>query len=348
MTQAYTETLAPGSLPLPPYDPELVAVEDNQHRPLPKSLGELHELRRTEEDCSQEFLTDSELTVQDHTIPGPGPDGKEGGILAAISLSRREPLDTGGSRPGILFFHGGGRVMGTVYTGLRSLTVAVKELDAVVLSVKYGLAPEVPALDVLEGCYAALLWFSGNLHSFRINPRQLIIAGVSAGAGLAAGVALMARDRNGPELAAQLLMCPMLDDRCDTLSCLQFENGRGFYTAWDRYAWSCILGREPRRQEEEEEERGGGEKVSPYVAPARAKDLSSLPLAYIDVASGEPFRDEDIAYASRLWACGVQAHLHVWGGGVHGFDLFYECGLGRQAFETRNRWLVEFLRSRGK
>ncbi|KAJ0422830.1 alpha/beta hydrolase fold-domain-containing protein [Aspergillus carlsbadensis] len=335
--------MTPDGLPLPPYDPELVAVEDNQHRPLPKSLEELQELRRTEEDCSQEFLTDPELTVRDHIIPvpgpGPGPDGYGEGTLSAISLSRRKPIDTETARPGILFFHGGGRVMGTVYTGLRSLTTAVKELDAVVLSVNYGLAPETPAPDVLEGCYASLLWLSANLRAFQINPKQFILAGVSAGAGLAAGVALMARDRNGPQLAAQLLMCPMLDDRCDTLSCLQFENGRGFYTAWDRYAWSCVLGSQAGRE--------GGEEVSPYVAPARAKDLSGLPLAYIDAASGEPFRDEDVAYARRLWACGVQAHLHVWGGGVHGFDLFYECDLGRQACETRNRWLVGFLRSRG-
>ncbi|KAL3449683.1 Alpha/Beta hydrolase protein [Aspergillus insuetus] len=332
MTKANTETIAPGSLSLPPYDPELVAVEDNQHRPLPKSYEELLELRRTEEDCNQEFLSDPELTVQDHVIPGP--DGTEKGTLTAITLSRREPLDEGKYRPGILFFHGGGRVMGTVYTGLRSLTSAVKDLDALILSVAYGLAPETPATDVLEGCYASLLWFSANLHSFRINPRQFIIAGVSAGAGLAAGVALMARDRDGPRLAAQMLMCPMLDDRCATLSCGQFEDGRGFYTAWDRYAWSCILGRESRShfqlQFQSQSQTGSNDdddddNVSPYVAPARAKDLSGLPLAYIDAASGEPFRDEDIGYATKLWQCGVQAHLHIWGGGVHGFDLFYEC-----------------------
>jgi acetyl esterase/lipase len=335
MTQANAQTIPPGSLPLPPYDPELVALEDNQHRPLPKSYEELLELRRTEEDCSQEFLSDPELTVKNHTIPGP--DGK--GTLTAITLSRREPLDPERTHPGILFFHGGGRVMGTVYTGLRSLTSAVKDLDALVLSVDYGLAPETPALDVLEGCYASLLWLAESLHEFKINPSQFIIAGVSAGAGLAAGVALMARDRDGPTLAAQMLMCPMLDDRCDTLSCRQFENGRGFYTAWDRYAWSCILGSHAGEKQEEAQ-------VSPYVTPARAKDLSGLPLAYIDAASGEPFRDEDIAYATRLWQSGVQAHLHVWGGGVHGFDLFYECELGRQAFQTRNRWLIEFLRAR--
>ncbi|BCS28161.1 alpha/beta hydrolase [Aspergillus puulaauensis] len=335
MTQTSLKSIKPGSVPLPPYDPEITAVEDTQHRPLPKDFAELQEIRRGEEDCSQEFLNDPDLTVQGHVIPGPD------GTLTAISLSRREPIDARKLRPGILFFHGGGRIMGSVFTGLNSLTTAVKELDAIVISVNYRLSPDYPGIEVVEGCYASLLWLSQHLDSFRINPNQFMIAGVSAGAGLAAGTALMSRDRNGPKLCAQLLMCPMLDDRCNTLSCLQFENGRGFYTAWDRYAWSCILGSQAGKDGE-----GGAVSVSAYVAPARATDLSALPLAYIDAASGEPFRDEDIAYATKLWECGVQAHLHIWGGGCHGFDLFYSSELGRQACATRTKWLTEFLRSK--
>ncbi|KAJ5107339.1 hypothetical protein N7456_004014 [Penicillium angulare] len=317
------------SLPLPPYDPEITQVEDTQHRPLPSSFEELKQLRNEEEDCSREFLDDFDLTIQNIEIITPNT------ALTAISLSRRIPLDVAQTRPGILFFHGGGRVMGSVFTGLNSLTEAVKTLDAVVISVNYHLSPDYPGLDVVEGCYASLEWLFQRLDIFRINPTQFMIAGVSAGAGLAAGTMLMARDRNGPTVCAQLLMCPMLDDRCNTISCLQFENGRGFYTNWDRYAWSCILGSQ-----------AGKEGVSPYVAPARATDLSGLPLAYIDAGSGEPFRDEDIAYATKLWQCGVQAHLHVWGGGCHGFDLFYKCELGRQACAARTKWLIEFLSSR--
>lgn len=316
-------------LPLPPYDPEISQIEDTQHRPLPKDFEELKELRRGEEDCSREFLDDADLSIEHLTIP------ISDGVLNAISLTRSESLSTTNTRPGIFFLHGGGRVMGTVFTGLNSLTETVKTLDAVVISVEYRLSPDYPGEVVVEGCYESLKWVSQNLDLFRINRSQFMIAGVSAGAGLAAGTVLMARDRNGPELCCQLLMCPMLDDRCNTMSCLQFEKGRGFYTAWDRYAWSCILG-----------SRAGKEGVSPYVAPARATDLSGLPLAYIDAGSGEPFRDEDIAYATKLWECGVQAHLHVWGGGVHGFDLFYNTALGREACATRTKWLIEFLRSK--
>lgn len=316
------------SLPLPPYDLEITLVEDTQHRPLPASIEELKQLRSSEEDCSQEFYDDVDVTVEDLEISSPN------GLLTAISLTRRQRINPQKKRPGILFFHGGGRVMGSVFTGLNSLTETVKTLDAVVISVNYRLAPDYPAMEVMEGCYSSLEWLAEHLEDFEINPRQFMIAGVSAGAGLAAGTILMARDRGGPQVCAQLLMCPMLDDRCNTMSCLQFENGRGFYTTWDRYAWSCILGDE-----------AGTENVSPYVAPARATDLSGLPLAYIDVGSGEPFRDEDIGYATKLWQSGVQAHLHVWGGGCHGFDLFYDCQLGRQANSTRSKWLIDFLGS---
>lgn len=329
MVQRKEKAIEPGGLlPIPPYDPEIMTVVDTQHRPVPKSFDELKEIRNREEDCSKEFFDDPDLAINDHIIP------ISETFLTAISLSHRQPSDAGRPRPGILFFHGGGRVMGNVFTGLNSLTDAVKELDAVVISVNYRLSPDYHGTEVVEDCYGSLVWLSQNLDLFRINPKQFMIAGVSAGAGLAAGTILIARDRKGPQVCAQLLMCPMLDDRCNSLSCLQFENGRGFYTTWDRYAWSCVLGRE-----------AGKEGVSPYVAPARATDLSRLPIAYIDAASGEPFRDEDIAYATKLWECGVQAHLHIWGGGCHGFDLFYKSGLGRQACETRTKWLIKFLRS---
>lgn len=164
-----------------------------------------------------------------------------------------------------------------------------------------------------------------NLGTFDIDPSRFIVAGVSAGAGLAAGALLMSRDRKGPKVAAQLLVCPMLDDRLMTLSSRQFENGRGFYTAWGRYAWNCVLGEDTER-----------ENVSYYLAPGRAEDLSDLPSAYIDAGSGEPFRDEDIAYATTLWGCGVQADLHIWGGGCHGFDLFFPTELGAQAVRARD------------
>ena len=222
--------------------------------------------------------------------------------------------------------------MGNVYVGLSAVTRFVKELDAVIVSVGYRLSPDVPGMTAVEDCYASLLWMSERLVELNIGPSRFIVAGVSAGAGLAAGALLMARDHNGPRVAAQLLVCPMLDDRLTNLSSRQFENGRGFYTAWGRYAWRCILGDDAE-----------SDRVSQYVAPGRAEDLSGLPPAYIDAGSCEPFRDEDVNYATKLWECGVQADLHIWGGGIHGFDLFFPTQIGAKAIRTRDAWLRRVL-----
>jgi acetyl esterase/lipase len=316
---------------IPPYDPEITAVEDTQHRPIPSSLDALLELRKEEPSRDDRIYNDPNIAIEEISIPGAV------SRLPAIVLTSKSYLATSKTRPGVLFFHGGGRVMGNLYVGLATVSELVKGLNAVVVSVGYRLSPEVRGIDSVEDCYASLVWMSNNLGSFKVDPARFMIAGVSAGAGLAAGVMLLSRDRKGPRVCAQLLACPMLDDRAASLSSQQFENGRGFYTAWGRYAWECVLG-------EASEERS----VSQYVAPGRAEDLSDLPPAYIDAGSCEPFRDEDIAYATRLWECGVQADLHIWGGGCHGFDLFFPTEIGEQAVKTRDAWLRRMLREKNE
>lgn len=317
-------------IPSPPYDPQITAVEDTQHRPIPSSLDELLELRREEPSRNDEIYTDPRIAIDEINVPGAD------GLLHAIVLTRKCRLATSSkSYPGVLFFHGGGRVMGNVYVGLAAVSELVVDLDAVIVSVGYRLSPEVSGTDAIEDCYASLVWMSENLNAFNIDPARFMIAGVSAGAGLAAGTVLLSRDRKGPHVCAQLLACPMLDDRFLTLSSRQFENGRGFYTDWGRYAWKCVLGEDAEK-----------DNVSQYVAPGRAADLSNLPPAYIDAGSTEPFRDECVAYATKLWECGVQADLHIWGGGCHGFDLFFPTEIGAQAIQTRNAWLRRTLREK--
>ncbi|KAF2963969.1 hypothetical protein GQX73_g9603 [Xylaria multiplex] len=330
MTSSSTTSASPAaSLRLPPYDPELIAIEDTQHRPIPSNLDELLQLRREEPPHDEKIYNDPELMIEEILVSGA--DGQ----TPAIVLRRKSQSLTSKPRPGILFFHGGGRVMGNVYVGLAAVSDFVKELDAVVVSVGYRLSPDVPGIAAVEDCYCSLVWMSENLGTFNVDPARFIVAGASAGAGLAAGALLMSRDRKGPKVAAQLLVCPMLDDRFTSLSSRQFENGRGFYTIWGRYAWKCVLGKDAE-----------GDSVSYYVAPGRAEDLSGLPPAYIDAGSGEPFRDEDIAYATKLWECGVQADLHIWGGGCHGFDLFFPTEIGLQAIQTRNAWLRRVLKEK--
>lgn len=173
------------------------------------------------------------------------------------------------------------------------------------------------------------MWTAEHADELGIDPDQIIVAGTSAGGGLAAGLALLARDRRGPALAAQVLMCPMLDDRNDTPSSRQMA-GRG---VWDSTAnttgWTALLG-----------DACGGPDVSPYAAPARAVDLSGLPPAFVDVGSAETFRDEDVAYATRIWQAGGVAELHVWPGGFHGFDtLAPQAAISQEAKAARVRWL---------
>lgn len=158
-----------------------------------------------------------------------------------------------------------------------------------------------------------------------------IIGGMSAGGGLAAGIALLARDRGGPALLGRMLLTPMLDDRDDTGSAWQMA-GCGI---WDRAAngtgWRALLG-----------ERQGAPDVSPYAAPARASDLSGLPPTLLDVGSAETFRDEASTYASRIWQVGGNAELHVWPGGYDGAAA-PRAGISRGTIQARNDWLKRLL-----
>ena len=221
-------------------------------------------------------------------------------------------------------------IFGDRFTGIEVPLDWVERFDAVCVSVEYRLAPEFPDPYLVEDCYAGLRWTAEHAAELGIDPGRLIIAGGSAGGGLAAGTALLARDRHGPPLAGQVLIYPMLDDRNQTVSAHQFA-GIG---VWDRGSnetgWAAYLG-----------ERFGTDDVPIYAAPARAADLSGLPPAYIDVASAEVFRDEAVAYASQIWADGGVAELHVWPGGFHGFDLMApEARISREAIAARTNWVA--------
>jgi acetyl esterase/lipase len=143
----------------------------------------------------------------------------------------------------------------------------------------------------------------------------------------------MARDRGTPAIAAQVLICPMLDHRNTTASSRQYSGEPGVWTReMNEFGWRSVLG--DLRDAD----------VPAYVSPATAGDLSGLPTTYIDAGTAEVFRDEDVAYASRIWAAGGQAELHVWAGGFHGFDaLFPHTRVSAAARRTRNNWLTRLL-----
>jgi len=159
------------------------------------------------------------------------------------------------------------------------------------------------------------------------------VAGTSAGGGLAAGVTLMARDFGGPHIVAQVLICPMLDHRNDTTSSRQYAGEPGVWTREkNEFGWRSVLGERSDTN------------VSSYVSPALESNLSGLPPTYIDAGTAEVFRDEDVDYASRIWAAGGQAELHLWAGGFHGFDaMFPQARLAVLARQTRTAWLGRLL-----
>ena len=189
--------------------------------------------------------------------------------------------------------------------GMNSALDWVEKLGAVCLTAEYRLAPEHPQPAQLDDSYAALKWMSENAAELGFNPHKLIVNGGSAGGNLAAGVALLARDRSGPEILGQLLIYPWLDDSNDTLSIHQFGHLQPWTRANSIIACNYALG-ENREQ------------ASIYTVPSRAKDLAGLPSTFIDVGAADLFRDEDVDFANALMKSGVQVELHIWPGCWHG------------------------------
>jgi len=234
--------------------------------------------------------------------------------------------------PCIYWVHGGGMVMGDRFANLDIALDWLERFGATVVTVDYRLAPEASGSTLVEDCYAGLAWVAANASELRIAPSRIVVAGASAGGGLVAGMTLMARDRGGPAIAAQILICPMLDHRNDTLSSRQYSGEPGIWThEKNAFGWQSVLGADDLE-------------VSPYISAALAPDLSGLPTTYIDAGTAEVFRDEDTTYASRIWAAGGQAELHIWAGGFHGFDaMFPDAALSTAARRARTSWLARVL-----
>ncbi|SSC25079.1 Alpha/beta hydrolase fold-3, partial [Klenkia terrae] len=320
------------SLPRPPFDPQIAAALDALGELLPSSLTpEMIPLLRQPNPAlppasDEELSQGGALAVSTRTVPGP--DG-----APDVEVIVLRPTGATGPVPAGRHTHGGGMIIGDARTGLLEVAGWAAELCLAVVSVEYRLAPETPHPGPVEDCYAALVWTVRNAAELGVDPARVVVAGASAGGGLAAALALMARDRGEVALAGQLLIYPMLDDRNETVSAQQMA-GVG---VWDRTSnqtgWTALLG-----------DAAGGPDVPAYAAPARATDLSGLPPAFIDVASAETFRDEDVAYASRIWAAGGIAELHVWPGGCHGFDLFVpDAAISQGARAARIAWLRRLL-----
>ncbi|MFI5713221.1 alpha/beta hydrolase [Kribbella sp. NPDC051620] len=311
------------SLPRPAVDPELRDLLTTM--PLTTTLTPdlLAQLRQYPSTPPETFY--GRRTVQRRELSIPTPDG------AQLLLSIFSPTTADAAAPCIYWMHGGGMVIGDRLSQIDIPLEWLEEFGAVVVSVDYRLAPEANGSTLADDCYLGLQWISDHADELGIDPARIIVAGTSAGGGLAAGITLMARDQHGPAIAAQVLICPMLDHRGITVSSRQYAGEPGIWTREkNEFAWQSVL--------------AGRTDPSYYLSPALADDLSGLPATYIDAGTAEVFRDEDVDYATRIWSAGGQAALHIWPGGFHGFDaVFPQAHLSTEARRTRTAWLARTL-----
>jgi len=208
--------------------------------------------------------------------------------------------------PALLWIHGGGYVMGTAAQDDALCREFSEALGIVVAAVDYRLAPETTFPVPLFDCWDALAWLAGRPY---VDPTRMAVGGASAGGGLAAALALLATERELP-LAFQLLTYPMLDDRTACRTSIDERQFRLWNNRSNRFAWQSYTGMAP-----------GSPAITGLAAPARYEDLSRLPPAWIGVGTSDLFHDEDVDYAGRLRAAGVDCDLDVVPGAFHGFDL---------------------------
>jgi acetyl esterase/lipase len=246
-----------------------------------------------------EFVAPESLFLDRRTVPGPSgqPD---------IELRIIAPKGRAGPVPGLYWIHGGGFVFGSADDEIPALARVAEALGVMAVSVEYRLAPEHPFPNPVEDCYAGLRWVAEHAGELGIDPARLAIGGQSAGGGLAAALALLARDRGGPPVCFHLLDIPELDDRVTTESVTTYVDTPLWNHANAVLSWRAYLGD------------GHAGPVSPYAAPARAGDLAGLPPAYVVTCEFDPLRDEGLDYAHRLIRAGVPTELHHYPGTFHG------------------------------
>lgn len=253
------------------------------------------------EQMAAEVPPNENVTFEDRMVPGP-----KGAPEVKVRIYH--PVDSSeDSLPGLYYIHGGGMVLGSVELSHLETTTLCDALGAVVVSVDYRLAPEHPHPAPAEDCYAGLVWMAEHADELGIDRDRIAIYGPSAGGGLTIATTLMARDRGGPKLCFMAPIYPMIDDRNETPSSHEITD----VGIWDRSAnleaWEWYL---------------GGEDADGYAAPARMEDVSGLPPTFIDVGEMDLFRDEDLAFATRLMQAGVPVELHVYPGAYHASETF--------------------------
>jgi len=261
------------------------------------------------------------VTRTDHVVPGDPP----------VPVRVHRANDAAGLLPAVVTIHGGGYVIGSYDMDSPLLDRWCPTLGVVGVSVEYRLAPETPYPGPLDDCYAALRWTYDNASSLGIDKDRIGLYGLSAGGGLVAALALLARDRAEVSLAFVLLDCPMLDDRQQTPS-IEAEGLYVWGRASNEFGWRSYLG-----------DLYGSDDVPFYAAAARAPDLTGLPPSCVIVGAIDGFRDEDIDYAQRLNQAGVACELHVMAGLPHAYLLVPDAAAVQLAMHATDDWLARQL-----
>ena len=299
----------------PRLDPEFAAI----FGALPKPAGPANVatsramLRQMVGMLLQQLPAGEPVPHEDREIPGaPG--------APAVPVRIFRPAQ-GTSDSVFVWIHGGGFVAGHHEDDALVAIPWVRATGCTVVSVGYRLAPEAKAPGPTEDCYAALCWAADKAAHLGFVPRKLAIGGMSAGGCLAAATVLMARDRGGPQACLQMLLIPVIDNRHQTPSMHEIADPRTWNQTSSRAAWEMYAGPEYLGE------------LSPYIAPARAKNLAGLPPCYMEVAEIDPLRDEAIEYATRLMQAGVHTELHVYPGACHASTLMFpNAAVSRRAF----------------
>ncbi|MFC9294098.1 alpha/beta hydrolase [Streptomyces sp. NPDC057011] len=242
------------------------------------------------------------LRIRDVNVPGPA-------ASPPVVVRLYEPDHRADARPlpAILYFHAGGFVTGDLETGHDECVWTAATLGAVVVNVDYRLAPQHPYPHAVMDAHAVLNWVVGQERALGIDPERIAVVGEDAGAGIAAALSMLTRDRASTRPFFQLLSTPMLDDRLDTESARAYVDTPVLDRIQAAYSWFHYLGAG-----------AGGPEVSPFAAPARAGDLRGLPTTYVAVCEFDPVRDEGVRYAQRLVQAGVTTELHHYPGTFHG------------------------------
>ncbi|AFE09223.1 lipase 2 [Corallococcus coralloides DSM 2259] len=261
--------------------------------------------------------------------------GRNGAPDVRLIIQTPPGQDT--TRPAVLFIHGGGMVMGSASMGEGFDAELALAHDAVVVSVDYRLAPEVPFPGPIDDVYAALRWVHANAASLGVDPSRIVLMGQSAGGGLAASLAQLTRDDNGPRPAAQILIYPMLDARTGTDMEVDPNPTTGEFSwtrSHTRFGWESLRG-----DYLPTDSRAG------HFSASLGQDVSRLPPAFIAVGSLDVFFDESMDYARRLSRAGVPVELHVYPGAIHGFDAIPNAWMTTSFKRELNEALTRALRA---